>query len=118
MILGTHAGCENHIVAGMNPYASPSTRNQWYHVICPMYRSRALLKIPATARFCERAIAEACSTPGWTIDTVAATPTLGLADVHTAEGAGRWYPAAAPRLRAGVDAYVSQAEVDGIVKRL
>lgn len=64
-----------HIVAGMNPYANPSTRNQWYHIICPMYRSRALLKIPATARFCERAVAEACSAPGWTIDTVAVTPT-------------------------------------------
>lgn len=73
--MGTHGGCHYHTVAGMNPYASPSTRNQWYHVICSMYRSRALLKIPATARFCERAIAEACSTPGWTVDTVAATPT-------------------------------------------
>jgi len=73
--MGTHGGCADNIVAGMNPYANQSTRNQWYHVICPMYRSRALLKIPATARFCERAIVEACTTPGWTVDTVAATPT-------------------------------------------
>lgn len=73
--MGTHAVRDSHIVAGMNPYANPSTRNQWYHVICSLYRSRALLKIPATARFCERAIADACSAPGWTIDTVAATPT-------------------------------------------
>ena len=73
--MGTHTANDFHIVAGMNPYANPSTRNQWYHVVCAMYRSRALLKIPATARFCERAIAEACAAPGWTIDTVAATPT-------------------------------------------
>ena len=75
MILGTRARNDLHILAGMNPYTNPSTRNQWYHVVCVLYRSRALLKIPATARFCERAIAEACSTPGWTVDTVAATAT-------------------------------------------
>lgn len=75
MILGTHAVHDSHIIAGMNPYANPSTRKQWYHVVCSLYRSRALLKIPATARFCERAVAEACSAPGWTIDTVAASPT-------------------------------------------
>ena len=63
------------IVAVMNPYTHPSSRKQWYHVICALHRSRALLKIPATARFCERALAEACSAPGWTIDTVAVTPT-------------------------------------------
>lgn len=73
--MGTHGGFADNIVAGMNPYANQSTRSQWYHVICSMYRSRALLKIPATARFCERAIVEACSTPGWTVDTVAVTPT-------------------------------------------
>ena len=58
----------------MNPYASPSTRKQWYHIVCALYRNRALLNVPATARFCERAIAEACSSPGWMVDTVAVTP--------------------------------------------
>ncbi len=40
-----------------------------------------------------------------------ATPTLNPKDVHSAEGAGRWYPADAAELRATVDAYVAQAEV-------
>ena len=71
MKLGTLLGRCTSIVDSMNPYASPSTRKQWYHIVCSLYRSRALLKIPATARFCEHAIAEACSSPGWMIDTVA-----------------------------------------------
>lgn len=75
MILGTHLGHGSNIVSDMNPYANQSTRKQWYHVICALYRSRALLKIPATARFCEHAITEACSATGWTVDTVAASPT-------------------------------------------
>jgi len=69
-----HVGRGCSIVAGMNPYANPSARKQWYHVICDLHRTRALLKIPATARFCEHAINEACSAPGWTVDTVAASP--------------------------------------------
>ena len=75
MNLGTQLGHGSGIVADMNPYSNPSTRKQWYHVICALYRSRALLKIPATARFCEHAIADACAAPGWTVDTVAASPT-------------------------------------------
>ena len=59
----------------MNPYANPTAGKQWYHVVCTMYRSRAMLKIPATARCCERAIAEECSFPGWTVDIVAVSPT-------------------------------------------
>ena len=72
---GTHSGNESHIVGRMNPYANPSSRKQWYHVICELYRSRSLLKIPATARFCERTLSEACSAPGWSIDAIAVTPT-------------------------------------------
>jgi AmmeMemoRadiSam system protein B/AmmeMemoRadiSam system protein A len=49
---------------------------------------------------------------------VLSTPTLDLADVHTAEGAGRWYPASARTLRASVEAYVSQAEVEPIPGQL
>jgi REP element-mobilizing transposase RayT len=71
MIMGKHRGSGSHIVAAMHPYTSPSNRKQWYHIICALYRNRALLKIPATARFCERAITEACSSPGWTVDAVA-----------------------------------------------
>lgn len=62
------------IVGDMKPASRHPTRKQWYHVICEMHRSRALLKIPATARFCERAIKEVCAAPSWTVDTVAASP--------------------------------------------
>jgi len=69
--LGTHFGGGANILGRMNPYSDPSNRKQWYHIICTLHRNRALLKIPATARFCERAISAACSSPGWTVDTVA-----------------------------------------------
>jgi len=73
--LGTHVSGWLHIVAVMKIHSTASNRRQWYHVICALHRNRALLKIPATARFCEQAIVEACSAPSWTVDTVAASPT-------------------------------------------
>jgi hypothetical protein len=50
------------------------------------------------------------------------TPTPGFApdpgDVHQNEGAGRWYPADAARLRAALDAYLQQAKIEPIPGRL
>jgi AmmeMemoRadiSam system protein B/AmmeMemoRadiSam system protein A len=41
-----------------------------------------------------------------------AAPMLDPADVHRAEGAGRWYPSAEAELWASVNTYVSQAQVE------
>ena len=81
-LIGGHSGC-------MNPYAHPSAGKQWYHVVFTLHRSRALLKIPATARFCERAIAKACSFPEWTVDVVAVNPTQIRLLIHTISGLSR-----------------------------
>ena len=59
----------------MNPYANPSAAARWYHVVCTTYRRRELLKIPATARFCERSIRDSCRFPGWTVYAVCVSPT-------------------------------------------
>lgn len=40
----------------MNPFTTAPTAHKWCHVVCTMGRQRELLKIPATARFCERSI--------------------------------------------------------------
>jgi hypothetical protein len=40
----------------MNPFTSPRPAYKWCHVVCTIARQRELLKIPATARFCERSI--------------------------------------------------------------
>jgi AmmeMemoRadiSam system protein B/AmmeMemoRadiSam system protein A len=45
-------------------------------------------------------------------------PTLGGRDVHQAEGAGRWYPADPVKLKAAVEVYMSQAEVEPLPGRL
>jgi AmmeMemoRadiSam system protein B/AmmeMemoRadiSam system protein A len=40
------------------------------------------------------------------------TPTADPGDVHEAEGAGRWYPADPGRLKAAVEAYVGEAQME------
>ena len=40
----------------MNPFTNPQPTHKWCHVVCTMARQREVLKIPATARFCERSI--------------------------------------------------------------
>ena len=40
----------------MNPFTNPRPAHKWCHVVCTMARQREVLKIPATARFCERSI--------------------------------------------------------------
>jgi REP element-mobilizing transposase RayT len=59
----------------MNPYPNPSAAAKWYHVVCTTYRRRELLKIPATARFCERSIRDSCRFPGWAVHAVSVSPT-------------------------------------------
>lgn len=46
---------------------------RWCHVVWPTFRRRELFKIPAAARFCERAVRDCCSRCGWTVDTIAIT---------------------------------------------
>ena len=43
---------------------------KWCHVVWPTYHRRELFKIPATARFCERALYHRCQARGWIMDTV------------------------------------------------
>jgi REP element-mobilizing transposase RayT len=40
----------------MNPFTNPSPSYKWCHVVCTLARQRQVLKIPATARFCERSM--------------------------------------------------------------
>lgn len=40
----------------MNPFTNPRPAYKWCHVVCTLARQREVLKIPATARFCERSI--------------------------------------------------------------
>lgn len=58
----------------MNPDTCPPASRKWCHVVCTMYSRRELLKIPATARFCERAILSAKALSGWTVAAVSVTP--------------------------------------------
>ncbi len=76
-------------VTNMNPYARPVSGKQWYHVIFTLHRSRGLLKIPATARFCERAIAKECSFPEWNVDCVSVNPNQIRLLNHTVSGLSR-----------------------------
>lgn len=46
---------------------------KWCHIICTIAPDCEQLKIPATARFCERLIGKACANPGWQIDEVSLT---------------------------------------------
>lgn len=48
----------------------------------------------------------------------AVSPTPKSRDVHQAEGAGRWYPDDPVKLKAAVDNYIGQAEVDPLPGRL
>ncbi len=73
----------------MNPYARSNSGKQWYHVIVTLHRNRGLLKIPATARFCERAIAKECSFPEWNVDCVAVNPNQIRLLIRTVSGLSR-----------------------------
>ncbi|HEX9691570.1 MAG TPA: hypothetical protein VGA22_05685 [Gemmatimonadales bacterium] len=54
----------------MQPFAAIATAAKWYHLVWPIRRHEQVFKIPATARFCERAIRAACETAGWNPDRV------------------------------------------------
>jgi AmmeMemoRadiSam system protein B/AmmeMemoRadiSam system protein A len=60
----------------------------------------------------------AYETPGAPTSTLPLAPTPNPGDVHQAEGADNWYPADPAKLRAAVDAYVDQAEVEPIPGQL
>ena len=59
----------------MNPYANTPVTQKWCHVICTLYNRRELLKIPATARFCERSIMASRRLPNWTVAAASVRPT-------------------------------------------
>jgi hypothetical protein len=58
----------------MNPYANPPVTQKWCHVVCTWSRRRKLLKIPATARFCERFILSSRILPSWVVAAALVTP--------------------------------------------
>ena len=73
--LGTRSTRYAHMIVGMRPRSNPSAARQWCHVVCTIHRRRERFNIPTSARFCERAIIDACSLPGWSVDTVVVAPT-------------------------------------------
>ncbi len=58
----------------MKPYVNTPVTQKWYHVICTMYNRRELLKIPATARFCERSILASRLLPNWMVAAASVRP--------------------------------------------
>lgn len=75
MVSGTCTKLQIGNVCIMNPHTCPPANQKWCHVVCTMYSRRELLKIPATARFCEREINSAKALSGWTVAAVSVTPT-------------------------------------------
>ena len=51
-----------------------SVGTKWCHVRWLTYRRREHFKIAATARFCERALQDACAGLGWSVDAIAVLP--------------------------------------------
>ena len=73
----------------MNPYANPPVTQKWCHVVCTMSRRRKLLKIPATARFCERFILSSRILPSWIVAAALVTPSQVRLLVRLHSGATR-----------------------------
>ncbi len=82
-------GCVRLIVTGMNLFTNPLAARKWCHVVCTIYRPQELFNVPATARFCERSIGNACSFAGWTVIAVAVSPTQVRLLVRTPPGLRR-----------------------------
>jgi REP element-mobilizing transposase RayT len=59
---------------GYIPNACPPASQKWCHIVCTMNGRRELLKIPATARFCERSILTAPGLSNWTVAAASVTP--------------------------------------------
>jgi REP element-mobilizing transposase RayT len=73
----------------MNRYLPRSAAAKWCHVVCTMYRRHERLKIPATARFCERSIRDSCSLPGWKVHGVSVSPDQVRLLLRTPRGTSR-----------------------------
>ncbi len=67
----------------MNPNACPPATQKWCHIVCTLNGRRELLKIPATARFCERAIISDKALSHWTVAAVSISPSRIRALVRT-----------------------------------
>lgn len=73
----------------MHLFANPTAARKWCHVVCTTYRPQELFNVPATARFCERSIGNACAFAGWTVIAVSVSPTRIRLLVRTPPGLRR-----------------------------